>query len=110
MLRAQELDGPELSNQVGVALGWKKELLPITKRLAWFDDRGRFTETVSDFCPAEDWGQAGPLLEARQMGVIPDRRQWMAICDGVGVTYGDTPLIAICRAFVRAVSGDEVEE
>lgn len=60
-----------------------------------------------------NWVMGGPLLD--------DHHMWLSD-DGEGVVYaskmphvgeaiqeGDTPLIAICRAVVRAAFGDEVE-
>lgn len=50
----------------------------------------------------------GPLVEKHQLNVVERSQGWRAY-----YTYsatGDTPLIAICRAVVRAAFGDEVED
>lgn len=57
-----------------------------------------------------NWALAGPLVEDREIAlhyVQPSEDYgptWMANYE----TYGDTALIAICRAVVRAAFGDEV--
>lgn len=59
-----------------------------------------------------NWALTGPLVEDREIAlhyVQPSEDYgptWMANYE----TYGDTALIAICRALVRATFGDEVED
>lgn len=59
-----------------------------------------------------NWALTGPLVEDREIAlhyVQPSEDYgptWMANYE----TYGDTALIAICRAVVRAAFGDEVED
>lgn len=57
-----------------------------------------------------NWALTGPLVEKYGMGLIPNQQAWTSMRDRVGATAGDTPLIAICRAVVRAAFGDEVED
>jgi len=62
------------------------------------------------------WSNGGPLVEKHRLAVLADNKDWTAgrsfcgeFCAGDGET-GDTPLIAVCRAVVRAAFGDEVED
>lgn len=86
-----------------------------------------------------NWALSGPLVEKHGIAAVPftairpdipedapdeafcDSEFWCAYCYGKGGHYidtypedaagaGDTPLIAICRAVVRAAFGDEVED
>lgn len=64
-----------------------------------------------------NWALSGPLVEKHDWVVGADVDGW---CVGVihgnefytgdSLAEGDTPLIAICRAVVRAAFGDEVED
>lgn len=63
-----------------------------------------------------NWLQGGPLIEKHQLTVLRDGG-WHAgksfmheFCAGDGDGEGGTPLIAICRAVVRAAFGDNVED
>lgn len=63
-----------------------------------------------------NWALTGPLLRKYISGLdlcIGNKGAYVrplhAPCDGDQV-YGDTELIAICRAIVRAAFGDEVED
>lgn len=59
-----------------------------------------------------NWALAGPLLEKHRLDVTWDKnRDWC--CNAtpcLDLEFGATPLIAICRAVVRAAFGDEVED
>lgn len=59
-----------------------------------------------------NWAQGGPLLEKHQMELEFDVRGfWRArTVKQLAHMDGDAPLIAICRAVVRAAFGDEVGE
>lgn len=85
-----------------------------------------------------NWALSGPLLEKHGIAPVPfthnkavdtpdgdmqfpEVKEWGAFICGEGGHYidtypeeaggsGDTPLIAICRAVVRAAFGDEVED
>lgn len=60
---------------------------------------------------SNSWAWAGPLLEKHEMHLayLTNNEDcgpaWMI---NYGEDVGDTPLIAICRAVVRAAFGDEV--
>lgn len=57
-----------------------------------------------------DWAQGGPLIEEYGLAIEPCPPAWWANEPDSPAVMGDTPLIAICRAVVRAAFGDEVEE
>lgn len=59
------------------------------------------------------WALAGPLVEKHGICLsvcLGDGEGWAAWLDSPSTQYGDTALIAICRAVVRAAFGDEVED
>lgn len=75
-------------------------------------------ELAKFYRPSTDWAQGGPLIEKTsgvdawcRNGVLEDT-YWKAPpgYDVLDQSEGDTPLIAICRAVVRAKFGDEVED
>jgi len=57
-----------------------------------------------------NWALAGPLVEKYEMLVTHGRAGWVALAGKSDSELCDTPLIAICRAVVRAAFGDEVED
>lgn len=71
---------------------------------------------VQDY--STNWALSGPLLEKNKMDVeSPDyaHSPWIASVYAQRrharvFGHGETPLIAICRAVVRAAFGDEVED
>lgn len=61
------------------------------------------------------WSMAGPLIEKHSIDLFngtdgPGELEWRACVDLDTYETGPTPLIAICRAVVRAAFGDEVED
>jgi hypothetical protein len=57
------------------------------------------------------WALGGTLVEKHRMFVGPEFDGWKAKPkNGVQQAGGYSPLIAICRAVVRAAFGDEVED
>jgi len=61
-----------------------------------------------------NWALTGPLVEKYDLTLRPlSENVWSAYGSYYGdgtEQEGDTPLVAICRAVVRAVFGDEVED
>lgn len=59
-----------------------------------------------------NWALTGPLVEKHTIGLRTPAGEWYAhlIDTRTPGEFGDTPLIAICRAVVRAAFGDEVED
>jgi hypothetical protein len=74
------------------------------------------TVAVSRYDPSTNWGRSGPLIEKHgiELENLVDPVRWAAAIWTDSRTnrygYGDTPLIAICRAVVSAAFGDEVED
>lgn len=57
------------------------------------------------------WDLCGPLIEKGRLNVNESvSRLWGAYDGHKGWAHGETPQIAICRAVVRSVFGDEVDE
>ena len=55
-----------------------------------------------------NWALAGPLVETYGLTLEQYPPAWWANEPDSTAVMGDTPLIAICRAVVRAAFGDEV--
>lgn len=81
---------------------------------------GPFFDLARDFCPHEDWADAGPLIEQYTIAIGKGMNQitypgWHAT---VGLqtahgndrekSFGPTPLVAAMRALVASVYGKEV--
>lgn len=117
MTRVSDLTGAELALWVARTLGWKQQILPITKSQAWFDDRGHFTECVSAFMPHEDWYQGGRIIDEQKISLEWDRAEggWSAE-HGTrqpqskfgATTIGATALEAAMRCVVAHAYGEEV--
>lgn len=94
MMTEEELDA--LDKKVAEALGWK------------------LASYLGTFSPSRNWAHAGPIMEMmpypvlaqtfamKEIGLESSWRLWLGNEDGeeVGDTYGETPPIAICKAFV----------
>ena len=73
------------------------------------------------FNPAENWSQAGPIIERECIGILAyghcsvapkNPEYWEAAMDATNESithYGSTPLIAAMRCYVASKLGDEVE-
>jgi Protein of unknown function (DUF2591) len=69
------------------------------------------------YSPSTDWSQLGPLMEKYLSELTNDDGCWVVTCftgfaDNIHYGFGrdfDSKLVAVCRAIVDAVSGDEVE-
>ncbi|HEK2618693.1 phage protein NinX family protein [Pseudomonas aeruginosa] len=97
-----ELEGPALDWAVAKADGWdfSKEYYRIM---------------VQGYCPSTDWSQGGPLITEFliEFRVEHARTICSYLCDANGMyisdgSYGDTHLIAACRAIVTAKLGETV--
>lgn len=56
-----------------------------------------------------NWALCGPLVEKHGLDVRRHNGAWYCLSDRLEPD-GDTAMIAICRAVVRAAFGDEVED
>ena len=71
--------------------------------------------TLSNDCdvysPSTDWAQGGPIIERKEIELVPKGMHWDAYADeDFHVPYsGPTPLIAAMRCYVASKLGDEVE-
>ena len=67
----------------------------------------------NQYQPSSDWSHCGPLIAEHRIYVEPrgdiSRASTNHPKNGVNYEYGPTPQIAICRAVVASVLGDEVE-
>lgn len=67
---------------------------------------------TDDYRPQERWAEGGPLMDAYRVGFALYPESYFA-CTGLndvyGSAYGETHLIAACRAIVAANLGDRVQ-
>lgn len=70
-----------------------------------------YVEVVESFQPTSDWAQGGPIIERKEIELVPKGMHWEAYADeDFHVPYsGPTPLIAAMRCYVAGKLGDEVE-
>jgi hypothetical protein len=62
------------------------------------------------FNPAENWSQAGPIIERERVSIGPYGDEFWAQSSAIIDTYyGPTPLIAAMRCYVASKLGDEVD-
>lgn len=121
-IKTADLTDAPLSWAVSVALG-QTEFIDLTKTYQGADGR-KFLSTKGGFTlDYTALGQAGPIIEAEQIGVLqPERGQkrrtnggncigWIKMNDGHDIMgpVGPTPWIAGMRCFVTFKIGDEVE-
>lgn len=106
----QALNGPALDWAVAQAAGINVALAPPQYGAPWRPFRPDFDG--QRFAPSTNWVQAGPLLEAQQIGCGPIRGGWVAHPrrnnSPTDWLVGETALIAICRAIVADKIGLKV--
>lgn len=67
------------------------------------------------FSPSVKWDQCGPLIDKYELNLVGCDGDWSCVKTWIGPEIyehypdGDTPQIAICRAIVASVLGDEVD-
>lgn len=70
---------------------------------------GRYAGDTT-WSPSTDWSQGGPILQNHISELIDcGELGWEACCNGTYGAAGNTPLEAICKAYVASKLGDEVE-
>ena len=128
-VKTAELSGPALDWAVGIATGGEQKPYQFADNIyapfweAWVFPDGY---ACSRWSPSTDWSQGGPLIEKYRVTIgAPDLMNsglWEAFIgayaqvDSCGVAdlfgshegFGDSPLIAACRAIVAATLGDPV--
>jgi len=123
-MKTANLIGPALDYWVARAEGVPPESLEI-RRVQRSDDYhcvlvaqrlGGAPTAVGVIDYSTSWRMCGPLIEQYRPELVPTwpRGGWYVRsqdkpCDGDQV-YGETVLVAVCRAIVRAAFGDEVDE
>ena len=117
-VRVSDLEGAALDWAVAKAVG---HTVPDTVYYSGVNEHGRVVSSraidLSEFSPSTDWSQCGPLIEGRIVFLSLNERMnrrpdgWSCLVVGTrGVpAFGETPLIASCRAIVAANIGDEVD-
>ncbi|MBK1563805.1 DUF2591 family protein [Pseudomonas aeruginosa] len=118
-----DLEGPALDWAVGCIedeqierkqIGW---LLMNLKVWVPLPDTPYF-DIVTHWSPSTDWSQGGPLIQQYgcDLNCLAPANAWEANCwdsavpqPDLHICEGETPLIAVCRAIVRAKLGDTVK-
>ncbi|SHH52834.1 phage protein NinX family protein [Ferrimonas marina] len=64
-----------------------------------------------DYAPSRRWEQAGPIQEQERIALAPnsDGTLWQATAQDGTVSHGDTPQIALMRAYVASQQGDYID-
>lgn len=112
-IKTSELSGVALDWAVGVACGEDVQVGPGVKQLSV---KCQIPGLLTCWAPSTNWSQGGPLIERFRVDVMTERAGMVAAysCDEeykpiTGDRYGETVLIAACRAIVAAKLGDEVD-
>lgn len=107
-VRTAELSGRALDWAVGQALGYQIEILP-----SEYGTGPRLFYNSERWAPSTEWSQGGPLIHSLRLNVDPGRpgtADWYAFDRGrCRASYGETPLIAICRTVVDGTFGDLID-
>lgn len=121
-IQTKELTGVALDFSVAVAFGWRCERPQDGQFIdhddhRWLAGYHRHAPSAS-FSPSTNWAHGGLLVDAFDINVGRARNVTWAegvfyavarASDLVATEYGETKLIAICRAVVACRLGDEVE-
>lgn len=78
----------------------------------WLEPRNPFRQDPQPFRPSTDWAQGGPLRDEYDIGIEPgapdDLRYAYVPGRDLEGSFGETALIALCRAIVSTRLGDVV--
>lgn len=116
-MKVSELEGQELDYWVGRAQGWNTFVPAASSFTYWFESDGQYRWQLTAYTPSTNWAQAGELVEKYALTDIGfayqdyDDTKVYVCAHGNRIRnrqYGPTPCIAICRAVVASVYGDEV--
>lgn len=109
-VKTSELSGVQLDVAVALALEMTGGDLRVRGGYGCSYYNGSGLKT---FSPSTEWSQCGPLRDTFDVGIEPGVSDGLCYAyvpgralDG---SYGETALIAICRAVVAAKLGDEVD-
>lgn len=104
-IKTAELEGRALDWAVAIAVGWEPRICKAGTGRLFGPDMGKI------WSPSINWDQGGPLTESYKVALAYYAGIWNAqiMQDGKPISCAaDKPLIAICRAIVAALLGDEV--
>jgi hypothetical protein len=121
-MKVSELEGKDLDYWVAKAQGWGKVVMPNKYESYW---EGGINPRVWYYTPSTNGGQCFELLTIADLS--PMREMWFSSVSNKivwtsgyeveylqgslkAITSGPTLNIAICRAFVASVYGDEVSD
>lgn len=117
-VKTSELTGAALDYAVAMALGWECDRPQDSQFIDEYGDRrlvgyygyGMYEKTVA-FNPSKSWKDCGPLIEKFRVGIEQGGQQVYAYLESLGLdgSFGNTAMIAVCRAIVSKNSGEEVE-
>lgn len=107
----QDLVGSALDWAVGTAVGHQIKMFSLAKNGVYIPDAKGFVKEI--WAPSTDWSQGGPLIKKYMVAFacFPEdelKTVWAYCCSGKGEEYGQTHLIAACRAIVASVLGETV--
>ena len=118
-MKTADLTGPLLAYWVARACNFKN---PGIEERGCYYEVGEGMDTAFD--PHSDWSDCGPLTVLHKItywfydhGVGPwharkslDAEHFQECLEDAGIQSGPTPLIAVCRAVVASVFGEEVDD
>lgn len=106
-VKTSELSGAALDWAVAKATGY--DVVISSKKGIW--KGALLTAPLVKYSPSTDWNQCGPLLKEHYVNIKVRRSgEWAANVETEMMFYiGYTPQIAICRAVVASLLGDEIE-
>ena len=116
-MKINELTGEQLSYWVAKAQGWRPSNKPqgiTTNVMFWVDTNSQEVAIVNNYRPDQDKTQAFELIEKFKLTVEPSNMDaWWAYYlkgDELEAQRGSTLEVAICRAVVASVYGEEVKD
>ena len=116
-MKVSELTGKDLDTWVAKAQGWEEQYIGYNDDgvAVWVSQQPVYKEFVEDYTPSTNSGQCFDLMKLDSFRWVESLRgEYSAMFNQldktVVVTCGPTLNIAICRAFVASVYGDEVSD
>ena len=111
-MKTSELTGKDLDHWVAKAQGWEQSIPEGYCHNYWQDAEGAPLYTVRLYTPSVNGGQCFELMKLDSFRWVEKLRgeynaMFNQLDKDVVVTTGPTLNIAICRAFVASVYGDE---
>lgn len=116
MKHVNDLTKKELDYWVGRSLGWSLLKQVGTLKPLWTNSDGLIVSSYNDFRPSMEWSRTGPLIKKFKIGVISagkEKESFIANFDGLDFWVGaemDSPQMAICRAVIFSMFGENLED